>query len=72
MGRNPSEAFDSTFTTATQPVFYSYANSLDFPVKYGTWTSTCWETPVLLDRIDEYSLTVTHRKTACNTVKPND
>jgi len=50
MGRNPSEALDSTMTTATQPVFYNSANSLDCPVKYGTWTSRCWETPVLLDR----------------------
>jgi len=66
MGRNPSEAFNSTVTTATQPVFYDYAKSLDFPVKYGTWTSRCWETPVLLDRTDDYSLTVAHRNTACN------
>jgi hypothetical protein len=66
MGRNPSGAIDSTFTTATQPVLHNCANSLDCPVKYGTWTSRCWETPVLLDRNDEYSLTGTYRNTACN------
>jgi len=56
MGRNPSEALDNTLTTATKPVFCNHANSLDCPVQYGTWTSRCWETPVLLDRNDEYSL----------------
>jgi hypothetical protein len=50
MGRNPSEVLDSTLTTATQPVFYNCANSLDCPVKDSKWTGRCWETPVLLDR----------------------
>jgi len=36
MGRNPSEALDSTLTTATQPVYYNSPNSLDCPAKYGT------------------------------------
>jgi hypothetical protein len=66
MGRNPSEALDSTFTAAAQPMLFNCANSLDSPVKYSTWTSRCWETPVLLHRNDEYSLTGTHRNNACN------
>jgi len=66
MGRNPSEAFYSTFTTATQAEFYNYANTFAFPAKYNRCTSRRWETPVLLDRSEEYSLTITHRNTACN------